>query len=745
MSTPPTAEHRRLAESESRRADWKHWGPYVSERAWGSVREDYSASGDAWGFFPHDHARSRAYRWNEDGLGGFCNRFQNLCMAVALWNERDPILKERLFGLTGPEGNHGEDVKEYHYYLDATPTHSYMKLLYKYPQVEYPYTLLVEENQRRDRSVREFELFDALGDAFRAGLYFDVLVEYAKAGQEDILCRITSINRGPEPAPLHVLPHLWYRNTWSWGYHPRRYELYTLDETTVHAEHRHLGERWWHLERSAGPPNLLFTENETNRERLFAVPNEHPYVKDGIDEAVVRCRSDRVNPRRRGTKAAAHYRATIGAGEAFTVRFRFGDARLADPFADFDAIVARRKAEADEFYDAIHAPDLGEDERLVSRQAMAGLLWSKQCYHYSVELWLKGDPACPPPPPDHANGRNANWGHLYALDVLTMPDKWEYPWFAAWDLAFHCITLALVDPEWAKRQLVLLLREWYMHPNGQLAAYEWNFSDVNPPVHAWAARRVYEITREMTGRADVEFLEEVFHKLLLNFTWWVNRKDAEGRNAFQGGFLGLDNIGIFDRQRPATGRWIAAGAGRRHGMDGTILPRHAGHRSGTFTHSSRLRVDGDEVLRALHRDRACAQRDRRRGRDVGPERWFLLRRDPVVRRSAAARARPVVRGPGPPLRHAGAGGGRAPAAAPVLEPRPVVFQVSSHARQQRLPADRARSRRLSPAVDRRSGEAGDHPGPDARPERVPLRLRPAFAFEVARGRSCHLPWQLHRL
>jgi hypothetical protein len=550
VAAPKTAEHLRLAESEARRADWKRWGPYVSERAWGTVREDYSASGDAWNYFPHDHARSRAYRWNEDGLAGFCNRFQNVCLALAFWNERDPILKERLFGLSGPEGNHGEDVKEYYYYLDGTPTHSYMKMLYKYPQVEFPYGRLVEENGRRSRSDPEYELFDAIGEDFRAGRYFDIFIEYAKATQEDVLCRITAVNRGPEAAPLHVLPHLWYRNTWSWGYHPRKYGIRAVDDTTVHAEHRHFGDRWWSIEPGPGGPALLFTENETNYERLFGAPNLSPYVKDAFHETIIHGRADRVNPERRGSKTAAHYHATVAPGGSWTVRVRFSDVRHRDPFHEFDAIFANRIAEANQFHAKLEGTELGEDERRVQRQAIAGLLWSKQCYHYSVELWLKGDPAGPPPPPHRAGGRNANWSHLYAIDVLTMPDKWEYPWFAAWDTAFQAIPLAIVDPEWAKRQIVLLLREWYMHPNGQIPAYEWNFSDVNPPVHAWAARRVFEITRDATGYADLDFLEEVFHKLLLNFTWWVNRKDAEGRNAFQGGFLGLDNIGVFDRSDP---------------------------------------------------------------------------------------------------------------------------------------------------------------------------------------------------
>jgi hypothetical protein len=560
-----SAEHHRLAESEARRADWKHWGPYVAERAWGTVREDYSANSDAWNFFPHDHARSRVYRWNEDGLAGFCNRFQNLCMGLALWNGRDPFLKERLFGLSGPEGNHGEDVKEYYDYLDATPTHSYMRMLYKYPQVEYPYARLVAENRRRGRADPEFELFDAIGDAFRAGRYFDVVIEYAKADQEDIVCRITAFNRGPEPAPLHVLPHLWFRNSWSWGHSPDRPELRNEGDTAVRAWHKHLGQRWWYLDVLPRAPLLMFTDNETNRERVFGARSSAPYVKDAFHEAVVNGRSDRINPARRGTKAAAHFQATVGAGESFVVRTRFVDHRLTDPFRDADATVDLRRQESDAFYEALQDPALTDDQRLVQRQAMAGLLWSKQYYHYSVELWLKGDPASVKPPPERNYGRNANWSHFTSLDVLSVPDKWEYPWFAAWDTSFHCIVLARVDPEWAKRQLVLLLREWYMHPNGQLPAYEWDFGDVNPPVHARAARRVYEIERAQTGRGDTEFLEEVFHKLLLYFTWWVNRKDAEGKNAFQGGFLGMDNIGLFDRSRPPQ----LPNGGRLEQADGT--------------------------------------------------------------------------------------------------------------------------------------------------------------------------------
>jgi hypothetical protein len=550
---PTTVEHQRLAESLARRADWKRWGPYIAERAWGTVREDYGASGDAWSYFPHDHARSRAYRWNEDGLAGFCNRYQNLCLGLALWNDRDPILKERLFGVSGPEGNHGEDVKEYYYYLDATPSHSYMKMLYRYPQVEYPYARLVEESGRRDRGQREYELVDAIGEALSAGRYFDVFVEYARSDQEDIFCRITAVNRGPEPAPLHVLPHLWFRNSWSWGYSHDRPEARAVSDRAVRAVHKHLGERWWHLDLSPHAPGLLFTENDTNFERLYGVPNPGPYVKDAFHEAVVGGRRDRVNPARVGTKVAAHYRMTVGPGESLVIRTRLADRRLEDAFEDCNATFALRSSEADAFYDVVHRPGLSDDERSVQRQALAGLLWSKQFYHYSVELWLKGDPLTPRPPAGHGQIRNTRWEHFTALDVLSVPDKWEYPWFAAWDTAFHSMAAARVDPEFAKRQLILLCREWYMHPSGQLPAYEWDFGDVNPPVHARAARRIYELERELTGEGDRGFLEEIFQKMLLYFTWWVNRKDAEGRNAFQGGFLGMDNIGVFDRSHPGLG------------------------------------------------------------------------------------------------------------------------------------------------------------------------------------------------
>ncbi len=561
----PTIEHQRLLDSKARKADWKHWGPYLSERAWGTVREDYSPYGEAWEYFPHDHAPSRAYRWNEDGLGGFCNRYQNLCMAVALWNERDPMLKERLFGLTGNEGNHGEDVKEYYFYLDSTPTHSYAKMLYKYPQVEFPYEDLRRVNRARNRHEPEYELIDALHGAFTENRYFDVFIEYAKADQEDILCRITAINRGPDAAPLHLLPQVWFRNGWSWGYDRPKCTLKdasTQSQHAVHAWNRHLGDRYWYVEAEA-PVHLLFTENDTNVERLYQAPNPTPYVKDAFHEALVHGRTDRTNPDRTGTKAAAHIQTVLAPGASLTIKVRLTNTKKSTPFKDFDGVFDQRLAEADAFYAHIQPDNLTDETRSIQRQAFAGLLWSKQFYHYSIDLWLKGDPATPAPPENRKNGRNSDWTHLYNLDVISMPDKWEYPWYAAWDLAFHMLPVAMIDPEWAKRQMVLMMREWYMHPNGQMPAYEWAFGDVNPPVHAWAVWRVYKISRNATGYADLVFLERAFHKLLLNFNWWVNRKDKDGHNIFQGGFLGLDNIGVFDRSAE-----LPTG-GHLHQADGT--------------------------------------------------------------------------------------------------------------------------------------------------------------------------------
>jgi hypothetical protein len=545
-----TTEGRRLADVETRRAHWRRWGPYLTERQWGTVREDYSRDGTAWESFPHDHARSRAYRWGEDGIAGLSDRHGLVCLAVALWNGRDPFLKERLFGLTGNQGNHGEDVKEYYFHLDNTPCHTYMRYLYKYPQAAFPYEQLVAENARRDRRQLEYELLDT--GVFDGDRYFDVSVEYAKAAPEDILMRVTAVNRGPEPARLELLPTCWFRNTWAWGIEERRPRLRRTDPVegglVIELQHPLYGRRWLYC---AGSPALLFTENETNASRLWGGENATPYVKDGIDAAVVHGRAEAVNPDPHGTKVAAWYGLALGPGEAVVARLRLRDRPSPSPFDPaFEATFEARQREADEFYATVMPADLSPDGRLVMRQALAGLLWTKQFYHFEVTRWLRGDPAGPPPPPERLRGRNHRWTHLYNEDVLSMPDKWEYPWYAAWDLAFHTIPFALVDPAFAKEQLVLLLREWYMHPNGQLPAYEWAFGDVNPPVHAWAAWRVYKIERRVRGRADRRFLERVFHKLLLNFTWWVNRKDAEGLNIFQGGFLGLDNIGVFDRSAP---------------------------------------------------------------------------------------------------------------------------------------------------------------------------------------------------
>ncbi len=542
------AEELRLEESKTRQKHWKRWGPYLSERAWGTVREDYSAYGEAWDYLPHDHARSKAYRWNEDGIAGISDRKQNLCFAVALWNGRDPILKERLFGLTGSEGNHGEDVKEYYFYLDSTPTHSYMKYLYKYPQAKYPYAELVERNRHRSKQMGEFELIET--GVFADNKYFDVFVEYAKADVEDILINITIANRGAETASLHVLPTLWFRNRWSWGNNTISNSAKPLLKATNNAieiQHHIFGERFLYCEND---PALLFTENETNARRLFGDETAQGFYKDGINDFVVNSAREAINPAQRGTKAAAHYELTLSGGETKTIRLRLSHESNAMPFADFAQIFAQRQTEADEFYDTIIPSNVCDDNRNVMRQAFAGMLWSKQFYHYVVEDWLKGDPNQASPPPERQHGRNSEWKHLYNSDVISMPDKWEYPWYAAWDLAFHCVPLALVDSEFAKDQLVLMLREWYMHPNGQLPAYEWALGDVNPPVHAWAAWRVYKIEKKRTGVGDIKFLQRVFHKLLLNFTWWVNRKDTEGNNIFQGGFLGLDNIGVFDRSRP---------------------------------------------------------------------------------------------------------------------------------------------------------------------------------------------------
>jgi hypothetical protein len=546
-------EKRRLEEHRSRRKNWKNWGPYLSERAWGTVREDYSENGAAWEYFPHDHARSRAYRWNEDGLAGISDRYQYLCFALALWNGNDSILKERLFGLSGPEGNHGEDVKEYYYYLDNTPTHSYMKYLYKYPQAAFPYTDLIEKNKRQGSRSEEYEL-DQTG-VFDHDRYFDVIVEYAKADQDDILIQIHAINRGPETAELHLLPTLWFRNTWSWGYpdgpmgdvegKPQLFQEKTsADYSTIHAVHPVIGDYWLHAE---GITNVLFTENETNYQRLFALENDDPYKKDSFHRYLIDGETEAVNPARIGTKAAAEYSVNLKLGENKVIRLRLSNHLLRNPFDQFDLIFTERIKEADQFYHSIQSSTASPERLDIQRQAFAGMLWNKQLYYFDVEQWLSGDPGLPVPPAGRKHGRNRDWLHLNNFDILSMPDKWEYPWYAAWDLAFHTLPLAEIDPEFAKRQLTLLTREWYMHPNGQMPAYEWAFGDVNPPVHAWAAWQVYQIEGKRSGTFDRMFLESIFHKLLLNFTWWTNRKDADGNNIFQGGFLGLDNISVFDR------------------------------------------------------------------------------------------------------------------------------------------------------------------------------------------------------
>ena len=612
-----TPEQRRLQEHEAKQADWKKWGPYLSERQWGTVREDYSPGGEAWDYFPHEQSRSRAYRWGEDGILGICDDRQQLCFALAMWNTQDPILKERFFGLTGNEGNHGEDVKEYYFYLDSTPTHSYMKALYKYPQQAYPYQDLVQTNQERDRTEPEYELLDT--GIFEGDRYFDVQVEYAKAGPDDILIQISVTNRGPDCAELDLLPTLWFRNTWSWDNNIPKPSLKKASAnaavTVIETNHPDLGQQWLYCQTpepkperqqsaqatspqqqtgstqsgkaqpsgenstqddaqqlpgwvplaqtpssgkprgsaaAALSPSLLFTENNTNKTRLYDVPNASPYVKDAFHRYVVEGDRTAINPEQTGTKASAYYRLEVAAGETQQVQLRLSNqASLDDPLGSYFAdILTTRRQEADEFYHQLSPHVHTADQRNVQRQAFAGMMWGKQYYLYDVNTWLHGDPDTVDPPKERLRGRNQHWHHFDSQDILSMPDTWEYPWFAAWDTAFHCIPLAMLDPEFAKQQLDVLTREWYMHPNGQLPAYEWAFGDVNPPVHAWAVWRVYKMEQKMRGKGDRLFLERLFQKLLLNFTWWVNRKDTEGNNVFEGGFLGLDNIGVFDRSKP---------------------------------------------------------------------------------------------------------------------------------------------------------------------------------------------------
>ncbi len=592
-SSALTPEHRRLQETQTKQANWKKWGPYLSERQWGTVREDYSPEGEAWDYFPHDHARSRAYRWGEDGILGICDDQQRLCFALAMWNGNDAILKERFFGLTGNEGNHGEDVKEYYFYLDSTPTHSYMKALYKYPQAAYPYQKLQKENRERNRTETEYELLDT--GVFAGDRYFDVQVEYAKATDEDTLIHISITNRGPETADFHLLPTLWFRNTWSWGEglpKPtiKRHDASNDTVTVIESEHPDLGKYWLYAQtpeavaskqqgssgqwiglqgdspkdspedtdntpnhsRTEQPSALLFTENETNKERLFDVESQSPYVKDAFDKYLIQGDKSAINPAQTGTKSAIYYHLTIAAGQTHHVRLRLAKTpSLTSPLSQpFQETLQTRQQEADKFYHQLSPLIDDTDMRNVQRQAFAGMMWGKQYYLYDVNTWLKGDPNTINPPTERQQGRNKHWHHLDSQDILSMPDTWEYPWFAAWDTAFHCIPLSLIDAEFAKQQLDVMTREWYMHPNGQLPAYEWAFGDVNPPVHAWATWRVYKIEKKMTGKGDRLFLERLFQKLLLNFTWWVNRKDTEGNNVFEGGFLGLDNIGVFDRSKP---------------------------------------------------------------------------------------------------------------------------------------------------------------------------------------------------
>jgi hypothetical protein len=547
-----TKEKQRLIEDRDKLANWRKFGPYVTERQWGTVREDYSPYGSAWEYVSHDAARSKAYRWGEEGIAGICDDEQQLVFALGLWNGKDPIIKERLFGLTGNEGNHAEDCKEHYYYLDSTPTHSYMKMLYKYPQEAFPYEQLVRENRRRGKLDPEYELVDT--GIFDNNKYFDVFIEYAKASPEDILIRITVVNRGEQDAKVHVLPQLWYRNTWSWGGEGQKPEMYRDDEGCIKINHPILGAYYCHLD---GKADILFCENETNTQRLYNQPKEGT-AKDGINEFLINGNEEAINKPGRGTKAAIDYHLNVAAGKSKTIRLRLCSRFSTLPFKDFNDIFKTRIEEANEFYDGAQHSIKDEDNRNIQRQAFAGMLWSKQFFYYDVSRWLNGDPGQPPPPGSRKKGRNHDWTHLRNADIISMPDKWEYPWYAAWDLAFHCIPLAMIDPEFAKHQLLLLTKEWYMHPNGQLPAYEWAFGDVNPPVHGWATWRIFKIDQKLQGgKGDRKFLEEVFHKLLLNFTWWVNKKDYNGNNIFQGGFLGMDNIGVFDRSNQLpTGGYI---------------------------------------------------------------------------------------------------------------------------------------------------------------------------------------------
>jgi len=557
------AEKQRILEQSNDTAAWRLWGPYLSERQWGTVREDYSANGDAWDYFTHDQARSRAYRWGEDGIAGLCDEKQNLCLGLALWNEQDSILKERLFGLTNGEGNHGEDVKELYYYLDATPSHSYLKMLYKYPQQAFPYRTLIEENGKRGKDRPEFGLMDT--GVFDDDRYFDVFVEYAKAGVDDMLMLISVHNRGAEDAPLHILPQLWFRNTWSWYSDASRPTLSATEDRTaaksIAIQHPTLGDYRCYFE---GDAELLFCDNDTNEPRLYGSQG-NGFYKDAFHDYVIQGQLHAVNPQQTGTKAAGHFKFLVPAHGKVEVRLRLSKGQQRQPFNGFDTLFTARRAEADAFYAELQSGLADADARMIQRQAFAGMIWNKQFYYYDIPEWLNGDPGKPPPPAERRHSRNSDWLHLNNADIISMPDKWEYPWYASWDLAFHCVTLATIDPAFAKSQLVLITQVWYMHPNGQMPAYEWALGDVNPPVHAWAAWEVFKTEREATGGSgDLDFLERILHKLMLNFTWWVNRKDADDNNVFQGGFLGLDNIGVFDRNAP-----FLPGGGRLNQADGT--------------------------------------------------------------------------------------------------------------------------------------------------------------------------------
>ncbi len=535
-------EIKKLIQHKAKKANWKKWGPYLSERQWGTVREDYSADGNAWDSVTYEMALSKAYRWGEDGIAGISDDKQLLCFSVSLWNGKDPVIKERLFGLTGPQGNHGEDVKEYYYYLDNIPTHSYMKYLYKYPQSEFPYRKLIDENKKRSKEQPEYELVDT--GIFNDNRYFDVFIEYVKIAPEDILIKITVVNQSDEISDLVLLPQIWFRNIWSWDDKCAKPQMRLGKENQIDIDHKKLGKYYLHFEDQA---EVLFCENETNTKKLYGVNSDKKYFKDGINELIVHGKRNAVNPKQKGTKAAICYKLQISPGGKKNIKLRFTEKELLSPFKNFQNLFGEAKRSANEFYDEIQAEIKNEDEKNVQRQAFAGLLWSKQFYYYDIPEWLNGDPDQPKPPESRKKGRNSDWEHLNNADIISMPDKWEYPWFAVWDSAFHTIPFSIIDAEFAKEQLLLFTREWYMHPNGQLPAYEWNFSDVNPPVHAWAAWRVYKIDKKYSGKGDVDFLERIFHKLLINFTWWVNKKDEDGHNIFQGGFLGMDNIGIFDR------------------------------------------------------------------------------------------------------------------------------------------------------------------------------------------------------